>query len=181
MYPEWRYTHTEPKNGFQSGGRWGEGGMEHWKVSSATMVGRQEKFSNSRRSRMAKTIIFWPWWQPFDSFCFETLSFLPLPPIFLFATQKSVDRHTHIFHLYTQSIYTHRKKCFCLSSKQTFRRSWNDTENFWKLSECDNITFGKCFFLKLYLEPCCSILSNDSLNLSMIFLRHIVRQAIRKS
>ena len=71
------------QNGFQSGGA-----MEHWKVLSATMVGRQEKVSNSRRSRMAKAIIFWPWWQPFDSFCFETLSFLPLSPFFLFATQK---------------------------------------------------------------------------------------------
>ena len=30
---------------------------------------------NSRRSRMVKTITFWPWWQPFNSFCFETLSF----------------------------------------------------------------------------------------------------------
>ena len=36
----------------------GEGAMEHWKVLSATMVGRQEKFSNSRCSRMAKTINF---------------------------------------------------------------------------------------------------------------------------
>ena len=35
------------------------GGMEHWKVLSATMVGRQEKLSNSRHSRMAKTT---PWW-----------------------------------------------------------------------------------------------------------------------
>ena len=42
---------------------------------------------NSRRSRIAKTIIFWPWWQPFDSFYFETLSFLPSSPFFLFATQ----------------------------------------------------------------------------------------------
>ena len=56
---------------------------------SATMVDRQGKFSNSRRCRMAKTIIFWPWWQPFNSFCFETLPFLPLSPFFLFATQKS--------------------------------------------------------------------------------------------
>ena len=56
------------RNGFQSGGV-----MEHWKVLSATMVSRQEKFSNSRCSRMAKTIIFWPWWQPLNSFCFETL------------------------------------------------------------------------------------------------------------
>ena len=75
------------------GGEWTGGGgcMEHWKVLSATMVtmlGRQEKYSNSRRSRIAKTIIFWPWWQPFNSFYFETLSFLPLSPFFLFATQK---------------------------------------------------------------------------------------------
>ena len=67
--------------------------MEHWKVLSAIMVGGQEKFSNSRRSRTAKTIIFWPWWQPFNSFCFETLSFLPLSAFFLFATQKSGGGH----------------------------------------------------------------------------------------
>ena len=61
------------RNGFQSGGA-----MEHWKGMSATMVGRQEKCSNSRRSRMAKTVTFWLWWQPFNSFCFETLfSFFP--------------------------------------------------------------------------------------------------------
>ena len=65
------------------------GAMEHWKVLSATMVDLQENFSNSRRSRMAKAIIFWLWWWPFDSFCFETLSFLPLSPFFLFAMQKS--------------------------------------------------------------------------------------------
>ena len=63
--------------------------QEHWQVLSATMVGRQEKCSNSRSSRMAKTTIFWPWWQPFDSFYFETFSFLPLSPFFLFAMQKS--------------------------------------------------------------------------------------------
>ena len=68
----------------------GEGGaMDHWKVLSATMVGRQEKFSRTRCSRMTKTIIFWPWWQTFNNFCFETLSFLPLSLFFLFATQKS--------------------------------------------------------------------------------------------
>ena len=59
------------------------GTMEYWKVLSATMVGWQEKFSNSRRSRMVKTIIFWPWWQPFNSFCFETLSLFPLQKILL--------------------------------------------------------------------------------------------------
>ena len=39
--------------------------------------GPWKKFSNSTRSRMVKTTIFWPWWQPFNSFCFETLSFFP--------------------------------------------------------------------------------------------------------
>ena len=63
--------------------------MEHWKVLSATIVDRQEKFSKCRRSITAKTTIFWPWWQPFNSFSFETLSFLPLSPFFLFATQNS--------------------------------------------------------------------------------------------
>ena len=65
--------------GFQSGGA-----MEHWKVLSATMVGRQEKCLNSRGSRMVKTIIFWPWWQPFNSFCFKTISSFSLS-----ATQNS--------------------------------------------------------------------------------------------
>ena len=51
-------------------------------------VGRQENFLNSRRSRMARTVIFWPWWQPFNSFCFETLSFFPFFPYFIFATKK---------------------------------------------------------------------------------------------
>ena len=82
------------QNGFQSGRGGGRWGMEHWKVLSATMVGWQEKFSNSTRSRMAKTIIFWPWWQSFNSFCFETPSLLPLSPFFLFAMQKSGEPWT---------------------------------------------------------------------------------------
>ena len=41
------------QNGFQSGGA-----MEHWQVLSVTMVGRPEKYLNSRRSRMAKTVTF---------------------------------------------------------------------------------------------------------------------------
>ena len=53
-----------------------------------TFVGRPEEFLNSRRSRMAKTLTFWPWWQSFNSFCFESLTFFPLFPLFLFATQK---------------------------------------------------------------------------------------------
>ena len=72
------------RNGFQSGGV-----MEHWKVLSTTMVDRPEQFLNSRRSRIAKTVTFWPWWQSFNRFCFESLSYFLLFPLFLFATQKS--------------------------------------------------------------------------------------------
>ena len=62
--------------------------MEQWHVFSATMVGLQEKILNSKRSRMAKTITFWLWWQQcFNSFCFGYLSFFPF--FFHFATQKS--------------------------------------------------------------------------------------------
>ena len=57
-------------NGFQIGGA-----MEHWNVLSATMVSRQEEILNSRHSRMAKTVIFWPWWQSFNCFCIETFFF----------------------------------------------------------------------------------------------------------
>ena len=46
------------RNGFQS-----EGAMEHWKALLATMVGRQGKVLNSGRSRMAKTVIFWQFFQ----------------------------------------------------------------------------------------------------------------------
>ena len=49
-----------------------EGSCSTEKVSPATTVGRQGKFLNSRRSRMA-------WWQTFNSFCFETLSFFSFP------------------------------------------------------------------------------------------------------
>ena len=41
------------RNGFQSGEA-----KEYWKVLSVTMVGRQENFLNSRRSRMAKIVTF---------------------------------------------------------------------------------------------------------------------------
>ena len=51
------------------------------------MVDQQETFLISRRSRMAKTVTFWPWWQAFNSFCFETLFFLCFS--FLFVMQKS--------------------------------------------------------------------------------------------
>ena len=84
LYPNMKESCRAGKMDFKVGGA-----MEHWKVLSDTMAGWQERFSNSRCSRMANTIIFWPWWQPFNSFCFETLSFLPLSPFFLFAMPKS--------------------------------------------------------------------------------------------
>lgn len=64
--------------------------MEHWKVLPGPMVGWQENVLNSRVSGMAKTEIFWPWWQLFNSFCFETLCFSFSLPV-LFATQKSKE------------------------------------------------------------------------------------------
>ena len=66
------------RKGFQSGGA-----MEHWKVLSATMVGRQEKVLNSWRSRMPKIVTFCTWWQAFNNFCFETLSFFLCFTLFL--------------------------------------------------------------------------------------------------
>ena len=36
------------------------------------------KIFEFQRSRMTKTVTFLPWWQPFNSFCFEILSFLIL-------------------------------------------------------------------------------------------------------
>ena len=62
--------------------------MEHLKLLWATMVGWQENFFSSRRSRMAKTVTFWPWLLLFNSFCFGTLSFFPLFPFFPFYYAK---------------------------------------------------------------------------------------------
>ena len=56
------------QNEFHNGGA-----MEHWKVLPANTIGRQEQVLSSRRSSMAKTVIFWSWWQTFDGFCFENL------------------------------------------------------------------------------------------------------------
>ena len=82
-------TEQSRESGFRS-----EGAMEHWQVLSATMFGGPEKFLNSRRStrcsRMAKTVTFWPWWQSFNSFCFESLSFFLCFPFF-FLLRKNVD------------------------------------------------------------------------------------------
>ena len=48
------YNYQGRRNGFQSGGA-----KEHWKILSATMIGRQEKCLNSKHSRMAKTVILY--------------------------------------------------------------------------------------------------------------------------
>ena len=64
---------TERQNWFQR-----EGAMEHWKVLPDTMVDQQERVLNFRHSRMTKTVTSWLWWQPFNSFCFETLPFFSL-------------------------------------------------------------------------------------------------------
>ena len=53
------------------------------------MVGRQETFLNFRHSRMAETVTFWHWWQPFNSFCIETL-FLSLFLFFLLCKKVCV-------------------------------------------------------------------------------------------
>ena len=65
--------------------------MEHSKVLSATMVGRQETFLNSKRSGMAKTVTFWLWWQSFNSFCFKALCFF-LCLSFFFLLRKKVGK-----------------------------------------------------------------------------------------
>ena len=49
-----------------------------------------KKILNSRRSRMAKAVTFWPWWQPFNSFCFETLSLFLCFPLFLLLPKNVV-------------------------------------------------------------------------------------------
>ena len=64
----------------------------HWTLKSIVMmVRRQEQFLNSRRSRIAKTVTFWPWWQPFNSFSFETLSFFPFVSLFSFLLRKKAE------------------------------------------------------------------------------------------
>ena len=55
------------------------------------MNDRLEKFLNSRRSRMAKTVTIRPWWQPLYYMLLWSFFFLFfLSFFFLFATQKSV-------------------------------------------------------------------------------------------
>ena len=59
---------TGRQNWFQRGEA-----MDHRKVLPEAMVGRQERFLNFRHSRMAKTVTFPLWCQPFNSFCFFIL------------------------------------------------------------------------------------------------------------
>ena len=54
--------------------------MEHLKVILATIVEQHEKILNSRLSRMTKAVTFLPWWQPFNSFCFEIIFLLAMAP-----------------------------------------------------------------------------------------------------
>ena len=64
----------------------------HWTLKSIVMmVRRQEQFLNSKRSRIAKTVTFWPWWQPFNSFSFETLFFSPFVSLFSFLLRKKAE------------------------------------------------------------------------------------------
>ena len=59
---------------------------------SVTMFGRLEKYLNSRRSKMAETVTFWPWWQPLNSFCFALkvfLFFLCFPIFFCYSKKWS--------------------------------------------------------------------------------------------
>ena len=66
-------------------------------------IGWQEKFLNSRCSRMVKTVTFWPWWQRFNSFCFEIL-FFPLFPYFFLLVLPDLRREC------SQTL-----KCLCMS------------------------------------------------------------------
>ena len=72
------------RNGFES---WGA--MESFIVG--LMVDWQGKFFHSRHSRMSKTVTSWLWWQPFNIFCFETLSFFLCFPFFILL-RKKVER-----------------------------------------------------------------------------------------
>ena len=47
-------------------------------------------FLNSRLSSMAKAVIFWPWWQPFNSFCWNFFFFSFFFSIFFLLRKKSV-------------------------------------------------------------------------------------------
>ena len=59
-----------------------EGGHGTLKSIVGHDVDRQEKSLNSRCSRMAKTVTFWPWRQSFNNFYFDTLSFFQFVSLF---------------------------------------------------------------------------------------------------
>ena len=90
------------RNGFQSGGA-----MEDWIVLSSTIGWPIRKLANSRRSRMAKTITFWPCWsllivsafKPFLYFiCFPSFSFcysVPLAPLGVAGPVRLIENLFH--------------------------------------------------------------------------------------
>ena len=75
------------RNEFQSGGL-----MELSEVLSPPWLTDKKKLS-SRRSRTVKTVKFWPCWQLFNSFCFETISFFLLFPFFPFCYTRKWEHH----------------------------------------------------------------------------------------
>ena len=63
--------------------------MKRRKVLSATMVGQQEKFLNSRRPIMAKTVKFWLLWQPSHNvWLWKSFFFFLCFPFFVLLPQK---------------------------------------------------------------------------------------------
>ena len=70
----------------------------------------QQKFFNFRHSRLAKTVTFWPCWQTFNRFCFDTLSFFPLFLLFFFLIRKKVGGwHSSLLHSHPSVSPTLRK------------------------------------------------------------------------
>ena len=62
-----------------------------------------------RCSRIAKTVTFWPWWQPLNSF-----SFLFSFAFLFFAMQKSGEAMPHAPRCYRTCFYrTPQSDCFC--------------------------------------------------------------------
>ena len=95
--------------------------MSHWKVLPATMVGQQEKVLNSRRSRMSKAVNFWPRWQTFNSFSFETFSlFNPASPALQTATiSKTMIKFWSKLHIQILRYSFTRNNFFLLTPSQS--------------------------------------------------------------
>ena len=77
----------------------------------------EKKKLSSRRSRMAKTVTFCPRWQPFNSFCFETLFFILCVTFFCFA--KMWGGHG-------PNIYMHMYKLYCISWVRKINKNRTD-------------------------------------------------------